>query len=498
MARGSRLFPEKGNTVCLSNTTGTGEEGAASIVDVQERVPLFEALCRYVDTVKAPLHVPGHKMGRYASKDWRNFIGTSALSIDLTEAPGLDDLHAPEGPIREAQELAARAFGACESHFLVGGTTAGLHALVLAACPPGTTLALPRNAHRSVLGALILGGVTPAWVKVEFHDELDLATRVDYRSLEQQVSTAAAALLINPTYYGLVGRLAEEIACVKNAGLPALVDEAHGAHFAFHPGMPPSALSLGADGVVQSIHKTGGSLTQSSMCHLGKGHILSPARVREMLRLVQSTSPSYLLMASLDMARRELALRGRETWQHAMELASDARSKLAALPRIRVHPSDDPTKVIIDVRGRGVSGFQAADWLWSRGVAMESAGLGYVLAVMSPGDSAETVHHLVTAVRELPEGPGVQPRPPVPPWPEVVLTPREAYLGKKEHIPLASGVGRIAAEMVAPYPPGIPVVAPGELITAEVVSYLQYALRAGFHLQGPSDPNLRTIQVIKE
>lgn len=465
----------------------------------QERTPLFTALTEYAARVRAPLHVPGHKLGRAAPPEWRDFLGPSALAIDLTEAPGLDDLHAPEGVIAEAQELAAAAFGAWRSYFLVGGTTAGLHALILAACRPGETIAVPRNAHRSVLGALILAGLRPRWVRVTFDAELGIATGPDLASLSAALPGAAAAVLVHPTYYGIAADIAAAIGLIHRAGLPALVDEAHGAHFPFHPALPPSTLSLGADGVVQSLHKTGGSLTQSSLCHLGHGSRILPERLQEMLRLVQSTSPSYLLMASLDLARRELALRGREAWERALELAHEARRRIDALPGLRVRPTDDPTKLLIDVRGRGTTGFRAADWLWEEaGVAVEAAGLTYLLAVLSPGDSREQLDALIAELERLPAGEGAPVLPPEPPWPEVILPPREAYLARKEPVPLGRAEGRIAAELVAPYPPGIPVVAPGERLTADVLDYLRHAARAGWHLQGPADPQLRSIQVVEE
>lgn len=459
---------------------------------------MFEALQAYAHRVKAPMHIPGHKLGRAAPAAWREFLGGAALSIDLTEAPGLDDLHAPEGVIAEAQSLAADAFGALHSYFLVGGTTAGLHALVLTACKPGARLAVPRHAHRSVLGAMVLSGAMPNWVRVRFHEELDIATHVDFASLEGALPGAAAALLVHPTYYGVAGRLSAEIAAIHSRGLPVLVDEAHGAHFAFHPSLPPSALSLGADGVAQSIHKTGGSLTQSSMCHLGRNTRLDSQRLRAMLRLVQSTSPSYLLMASLDMARRELAQNGQSMWDRALTLARDARRRLAELPGVRIHHSDDPAKLLIDLRRRGLSGFQTAELLWERGVAVESSGMGYVLAVLTPGDTQVSVATLVSAVADLPEGPGAPPPPPEPPWPEVVLSPRDAYLGGIEAVPLLKAAGRVAGELVAPYPPGIPVVAPGERLTREVIDYLRRVAAAGAHLQGPADPTLQTIQVVRE
>lgn len=475
----------------------SGQTRAAGVLD-QSRAPLFEALMRYGEQIAAPFHVPGHKMGQAAPAALRDQFGLGTLRFDLTEAPGLDDLHAPEGVIAEAQDLAAEAFGAARSFFLVGGTTAGLHALILAACRPGDVLAVPRNAHRSVLGALILSGARPAWVRVAFHDEVDVAVRLDPASLRAALPGAQAALLVHPTYYGLVGDLPAEIRLIHEAGLPALVDEAHGTHFAFHPALPPSALSCGADGVVQSTHKTGGSLTQSSMCHLGFGHRLSTSRAAEMLRLVQSTSPSYLLMASLDLARRDLALRGQAMWDRAIHLALKARQRIQEIAGLRVCDADDPTKLLINVSGRGLTGFQAAEWLWTKGVAVESAGLRYLLAVITPGDSPAAIDTLVDSLAALPQGPGTPPLPEPPPWPEMVLPPREAYLGSKEAVLLDDSRGRIAAELIAPYPPGIPVVAPGERLTADVVRYLQEAVKAGYHLQGPADPSLKRIQVVRE
>lgn len=464
----------------------------------QARAPLFEALCDYAGRVKAPLHVPGHKLGRGAPEAWRQFLGERALSIDLTEVPGLDDLHAPEGVIAEAQALAAEAFGAKDSFFLVGGSTAGLQALILTACEPGDRIAVPRHAHRSILGGLILSGATPVWVRSRFHPELDLAVGLDPASLEATLPGVAAALFVHPTYYGMTGPLGEQIRLAHAHGAAALVDEAHGAHFAFYPGLPPSALSQGADGTVQSVHKTGGSLTQSSLCHRGHHSRLSASRLREMLRLVQSTSPSYLLMASLDLARRDLFTHGHLRWEQTLELAGRLHQQLGALPGVRVEPVDDPTKLVIDLRGRGYTGFAAAERLWSRGVAVETAGQGYLLAVLTPGDGPEQAAHLLQAVGDLPPGPGAPPAPPEPPWPEPVLSPREAYLGPKQTVPLDEAVGRIAAELIAPYPPGIAAVAPGERLTGDVVSYLRHVARGSHHLQGPADPHLQRIQVVRE
>lgn len=462
----------------------------------QRRAPLYEAASRYRNQVRGPFHVPGHKLGAAAPPALRAELG-GALGLDLTEAPGMDDLHAPEGAIAEAEALAAEAFGAASSYFLVGGTTAGLHALLLAALQPGEAILVPRNAHRSILGAIILAGARPVWAPVQFHPELDVAIGVNPEAFVRLLPAVKAALLVHPTYYGMVSDVAPLIEAAHSHGLPVLVDEAHGSHFHFHPGLPSDALSLGADGVVQSTHKTGGSLTQSSLCHLGKG-ALSGTRLREMLRLVQSTSPSYLLMASLDLARRHLVLNGRAEWERTLELAHRAARRIAELPGLRVYPTADPTKLLIGLRGRRLTGFAAAEHLWQAGVAVETAGQGYILAVMTPGDSAESVESLIKALAELPYGDQLPPAWAPPPNSEAVLLPREAYLGAKESILLSSAVGRIAAEMIAPYPPGIPVVVPGERISPELIEYLQAGRGLGAHFQGPSDPTLTRIQVVKE
>lgn len=463
----------------------------------QRRAPLYEAARAFRDRVCAPFHVPGHKLGAAAPPALQNELG-GALGLDLTEVPGLDDLHAPEGVIAEAEALAAEAFGAAASHFLVGGTTAGLHALLLAAVRPGEAILVPRNAHRSILGALILAGARPVWAPVKLHPELDLATGVDEEAYLARLGGVKAALLVHPTYYGMAGEIGPLITAAHDQGIPVLVDEAHGSHFHFHPDLPPDALSLGADGVAQSMHKTGGSLTQSSLCHLGHGARLSGARLREMLRLVQSTSPSYLLMASLDLARRQLALQGRADWERTIDLARGAAKQIDALPGLRLYPTADRTKLLIGVQDLGLSGFEAAELLWQEGVVVETAGQRYLLAVMSPGDTADSVARLVQALARLPKGSRPLAAWAPPPAIETILLPREAYLGAKESLELTDSAGRIAAEMIAPYPPGIPVVVPGERISLELIEYLQAGRGLGAHFQGPSDPTLTRIQVVKE
>lgn len=468
----------------------------------QSAAPLFEALQDYRRRAPAIFHVPGHKQGRGAPTEWRSTIGRQALAIDLTEAPGLDDLHAPEGVIAQAQALAAKAFRAGSSHFLVGGSTAGLHAMILAAARPGETVLVPRNAHRSVLGAIILAGVNPIWIQPEYAEGLDIALGLRSGTVTEMVAdhpSTRALLLVHPTFYGITSPLREQIGAAHAAGVAVIADEAHGTHFSFAPRMPEPALAAGVDGTVQSLHKTGGSLTQSALCHLAQGSRISPTRLQEMLRLVQTTSPSYILMASLDVARRDLVLRGEALWTRAVELAARVRERLGGLVySVPAGYTADPTKVVVDVRNLKMTGFAAARQLWEQGVAVESAGYGFFLLVLSPGDTRTSVDRLLRAVRSLrAEGSGPSSLGP-PPRTVSLLSPREAYLGAKQSVPLASAVDRVAAELVAPYPPGIPVLVPGERVTGETVAFLTRAVQTGHHLQGPADPSLRTIQVVKE
>lgn len=476
----------------------------------QRQAPLLDALQRYVQQGRTLFHTPGHRQGRGAEAEWRRLMGSSALQLDLTEAPGLDDLHAPSGPIRAAQELAAAAFGADRSYFLVGGATVGVQALVLALAPAGRALLLARGAHRSALAGLILSGGQPVWLRTGYHRDLDLGLGVPVAELQRALAatpTAAAVLLVDPTYHGVCGPLPELVAAAHRHNIPVVVDAAHGAHLGFHPDLPTAALAAGADAVVHSLHKIGGALGQAALLHLQAGRV-DARRVEAMLRLLQSSSPSYLLLASLDAARREWALHGHRHAEHMLELAAAARRLVdaagfsaltaAALADEAGCAGLDPGKLVVDVRPY-LSGYRAATTLAQQGVVPEMAGAAYVLCMLSHADDHDALAALARALAALPRGTGAEA--PVlgpPPWPEVMMAPRTAALSRSQATPLTEAVGAVAAEWIAPYPPGIPVVCPGERITPAVVSYLQQARQCGHPLQGPSDPTLNTIQTVRE
>jgi len=444
----------------------------------QDRAPLVAALASHLAVSPARLHLPAHKGGRWVDPEFGQLFQARPWALDLTELPGLDDLHSPSGPIAEAQQLAAQAFGAEETLFLVNGSTAGLLALILAAVGPGDVLVLARNCHRAAFGGLVLSGATPAFFPAEVDPLLGLPVAVEPARLEQALAAhpgARAALIVSPTYQGFASDLDALAAACHRRDIPLLVDEAHGPHFRFHPDFPRSAMAAGADAAVQSLHKAGGSLTGSALLHL-QGPRLDRDRVRLMARLVQTTSPSYPLLASLDAARRRLATRGREDLGRAATLAQSARKAIQDLGLTcpggdyagRGVVGHDPTRLLVNVAGRAGNGYWAEAHLRQAGVQVEYADPANFLALVSPADDPAWLAALVTAMASLPSGEdggfsalsallwGTLPPMALPPAQAVRLAPSWA--------PLAESAGRICAELVCPYPPGIPVLLPGEVV----------------------------------
>jgi len=480
----------------------------------QRRTPLFSALLEHCRLRPARLHVPAHRQGRALPPEWLE-LEENIFSFDLTELPGLDDLHRPRGAIARAQQLAAELYGADETFFLVNGTTGGVHALLLALCRPGEEVLLPRNVHRSVLGGLILSGAVPVYLPPVMVAE-GIAAGVPLPVLAgalERHPRARGFLAVYPNYYGVAPDLAGAAALLHRLDRVLLVDEAHGAHLPFHPQLPPPALAAGADASVQSTHKLGGSLTQTSMLHL-KGGRLDRRRVAGALRLLQTSSPSYVLMASLDTARRQLAGEGRRLLERALALAFDLRRELAGIPGLAVLNGEhlaaagdaaahlDPTRVVISVRGLGLTGYQAAGLLAEEyRVMVEMADYYHLVAVIGIGTTAEDCRALAAALREISareagRGRGLPACPGLPPIPRPLLSPRRAWQAPARPLPLAETAGRVCAEMVAVSPPGIPVLCPGEEISPEIIDYLTAARRGGLVVHGPADETLNTLQVV--
>ncbi|MBO9542152.1 arginine decarboxylase [bacterium] len=417
-----------------------------------------------------------------------------------------DSLHAPEGVIAQAQALAARAFGADQTHFLVNGSTGGIHAMVMAAVGPGEAIALSRASHLSVLGAVVLAGARPVFTGSGWDAEWQVPEPPALDAVEAAFAAdpgLRAVLVTRPDYFGRAVSLAPYAEACRRHDRLLLVDEAHGAHLGLTSRLPAPALAQGADAAVQSTHKLLSGLTQASMLHL-KGDRLSPLRVRKMLRLLQTTSPSYLLMASLDAARHQRETQGEAAWQEAIALIDEARERLARHGLACLGPTHgpagdwDPAKLIVDLAGTGHDGYAVADHLHDHfHVQVELATPRYLGALAGPGNTREELMRLVDGILSalsLPKEMATA-YPEVPPAPELVVLPRDAHLGPSRAVPFAQAVGEVAAEWICPYPPGVPALIPGERITKQVLEYLD-ALRAlGAEFVGPEAPDLETLTV---
>ncbi|MGB3650665.1 MAG: aminotransferase class I/II-fold pyridoxal phosphate-dependent enzyme, partial [Rivularia sp. (in: cyanobacteria)] len=512
----------------------------------QNQTPLLDAIISSAKRPHAPFYTPGHKQGKGISPKLTDYFGKAVFSADLTELTELDCLFAPDGVIQQAQQLAAEAFGSSQTWFLINGSTCGIEAAILATCSDRDKIILPRNVHSSVISGLILSGAIPIFINPEYDATLDIAHSITVKSLEtalQQHPDAKAVMIVYPTYYGVCGDIKAIAKLTHEYNIPLLIDEAHGAHFAFHPELPISALNAGADLTVQSIHKTLGAMTQASMLHVQSNRI-NINRINKALQLTQSTSPSYILLASLDAARQQIALHGKELLTRTLQLASEARKQISQIPGLSVfslssnwflasgweppearlcltkvdkrqslsecvpslqagnegkegkvfkHSNLDKTRLTVNVSELGITGFEAEEILDEKfNVTPEFASLQHLTFIISLGNTADDIEQLVKAFTTLAKyrkpllanekglesrissiyhnqeaEPGNQ------------ISPRQAFFAATETLPIKETINRTCAEIVCPYPPGIPVLMPGEIITSAVVEYLQNIQKMG-------------------
>lgn len=479
--------------------------------DEQLKTPLFDAMVALAESRKVSFHTPGHKSGKGISTRFRKFVGPKIFSIDLTTLDEVDSLHKPRGVIKEAQELAARAYGADRSYFLVNGTTGGNHAMILAATNPGDKILVARNAHKSVIAGAILSGAQPIFFRPAVDARLKLTRNVTFDEAREAIDAhpdAKALFLTSPNYYGLCAEIERIVPYAHDRGLIVLVDEAHGPHLRFHKTLPPSAVQIGADLCVQSTHKIIGGMTQASMLHARSGRI-DFAMLTNVLRFVQTTSPSYILMASLDLARMQMATEGEKLLEKAIHLAREARSRINRIPGLfcfgepEVGPFD-VTKLTITVAGLGISGYQVSRTLNSRyNIQVEMADAFHILSIVSIGDRRDDLHRLVEALREI--AAEHFERTPAPETPEMevlnfenesVATPREAFFADHHYIPLDDAADEISSEIVTVYPPGVPALVPGERIGKETIDFLKRSLKLGGTVDGLDETN-QYIGVVK-
>ncbi|GFN21917.1 aminotransferase class I/II-fold pyridoxal phosphate-dependent enzyme [Thermanaeromonas sp. C210] len=480
----------------------------------QTRTPIFTALKQYVNDGVLPFHVPGHKQGR-ALAELKEYVGEKVLAMDLTCMPDLDNICNPRSVIREAEELTAAAYGADYAFFLVNGTTSGIQAMILALCKPGDKIIIPRNAHRSALGGLILSGARPVYIEPEINSDYGISMGVTPERVEwalKEHPDAKAVFIISPNYYGTLPPLADIVKVAHRYDVPVLVDEAHGAHLKFHPALPLSSMEAGADLAAVSAHKLAGSLTQSSFL-LAKGHRIDPKHLKAVLNISQTTSPSYILLASLDVARKQMALHGRELLDRTLEIAGWIRQELTRIEGLRVLGKEviglpgcsdlDPTKITVNVQELGLSGYEMENLLRQQyGIQVELSDLYNVLLLISIGDDWEMAGRLVEAFRDIARRRSpknvVRFCPPLPAIPRMLVSPREAFYSQTHSIELEYAEGEISAEAITAYPPGIPLICPGEIITREVIDYVNLLKKEHADLQGPEDPELKYIRVLKD
>ncbi|MCY7321297.1 MAG: aminotransferase class I/II-fold pyridoxal phosphate-dependent enzyme [Phormidesmis sp. CAN_BIN36] len=477
--------------------------------------PLLAALQQCAQSSNAPFYTPGHKRGQGTPEILANLLGSRIWRSDLPELPELDNLFAPQGAIRSAQNLAAEAFGAEQTWFLVNGSTCGVIAAILATCEAGDKIILPRNVHQSAISGLILSGAVPIFVNPDYDAACDIAHSVTPQAVEQalrQHPDSKAVMIVYPTYHGVCGDVEAIADLAHQRNIPLLVDEAHGAHFAFHPGLPDSALSAGADLAVQSTHKTLSALTQAAMLHC-QGRRVDRDRVSKALQLVQSTSPSYLLLASLDAARQQMATQGSALVEQTLRLADQGRSRIQQIPHLStLNPEQagqtsgfwalDRTRLTVTVSELGMDGFRADEILHQAlGVTAEFPSLRHLTFIISLGNTQADIDRLVQALTTL----VTLKNSPIQRTPASViqdskrspLSPRQAFFAPSETLAIAQTVDRISAELVCPYPPGIPVLLPGEQISEAAIANLQEILASGGIISGCADSSLKTLRVVK-
>ncbi|KAK9699572.1 hypothetical protein RND81_08G182300 [Saponaria officinalis] len=480
--------------------------------------PLVTALKSAVEQNPATFQFPGHNRGHSAPKSLSQIIGLNPYIFDVSE---LDDLSSPQGPLLEAQREAAELFGASETCFLVGGTTVGVIAAIMGTCRPGDTVILPRNCHISAISGLVLSGAVPKYIIPKYDFDWEAATSVSPSEVEKAITELesegrkpAAVFITSPTYHGICSNVKEITNLCHSRGIPLIVDEAHGAHFGFHPNLPISALQQGADLVIQSTHKVLLSLSQSSMLHMS-GDLVDRENVCTCLRTLQSTSPSFLLLASLDASNAQLRENPSAVFDNAINLAIEAKTRLKKIPGITVLDSPflqefralDPLRVNVKVSELGLTGYKATEFLYQHHrILPVLPGSSSITFLFTPGTCRDHVNRLVSGFKHLSSsflrhqqhrhetaraGAGVEPFVDI----NMKLTPREAFFARKRKVEMKNALGKICGELICPYPPGIPVMIPGEIVTEKAMEMLLQAKVDGARVSGAFDPLLSSMLI---
>ncbi|HOO97122.1 MAG TPA: DegT/DnrJ/EryC1/StrS family aminotransferase [Caldisericia bacterium] len=476
----------------------------------QSVVPLVDAVSSYVNENRLAFHMPGHMRGGIKPQPFDDIFNDSIFKFDLTEVDGLDYLHKAEGVIAKAQELAADAYGVRKTHFLINGTTVGVHAMMLSSVGQGEKIMLQRNSHRCTVGGLILGGIEPVYINPEFNSYFGEYTAIAPKTLKDALKrhpTTKALLLTTPNYFGLASDVQTLSSLAMINGVRVLVDEAHGAHFVFHPDMPMSAIRCDVDMVTHSAHKTLPTFTQSSFLHVITSRAITD-RLRMNLTVLQSSSPSYLLMCMLDATRRFMAIHGQEALSQTIEMASWLRDEINKIEPLKCPGSEvvdnytvtgfDKTKITIDVSRLGLSGWEVEKVLNKEyGVEIELSDSQNILLFLTVGSKWENIRKLPDILKDLIKQTGTKEKGEVlrlPEIPPLEMLPRKAFYSQSEWISLENTVGMVCADVICPYPPGIPVLIHGELITKDTVDYIKAISNSGAFVQGLVEGKLKVVK----
>ena len=477
----------------------------------QDRAPIMEALKKMKRARLVPFDVPGHKRGR-GNTELREFLGENCLDVDVNSMKMLDNLCHPVSVIKDAEMLAAGAFRAAHAFFMVGGTTSAVQAMVLSAVGRGDKIIMPRNVHRSAINALILCGAIPVYINPQMDNNLGISLGMSLDDVAEAIKNnpdAKAVLVNNPTYYGICSNLKAITELAHAHNMLLLVDEAHGTHLYFNDKLPLAGMDAGADMAAVSMHKSGGSLTQSSILLCGPG--VNAGYVHQIINITQTTSGSYLLLSSLDISRRNLALRGQEIFDKVINMVEYARDEINTIGDYYAYSRElingdsvydfDVTKLAIFTRPVGLAGIEVYDILRDEyDIQTEFGDIANLLAYVSVGDRLKDIERLVAALAEIRrnyrkdtakmlKAEYIEPK--------VINGPQEAFYAEKESLPLAETVGRVCSEFVMCYPPGIPILAPGELITDDILAYIKYAKKKGCQMTGTEDMELKRLNVMK-
>ena len=478
----------------------------------QSKAPVLEAMTQHLQNRVVPFDVPGHKGGR-GNSELTDFLGKSCLKADVNSMKPLDNLCHPVSVIKEAQDLAAEAFGAKTAFFIVNGTTGSVQTMIMTACKSGDKIIMPRNVHRSAINALVVNGAIPVYVNPGTNKELGIPLGMSVENVKKAIAEnpdAKAVLINNPTYYGVCSDLREIVRIAHENNMLALVDEAHGTHFYFGENMPVSGMAAGADMAAVSMHKTGGSLTQSSILLCGSN--INSDYVRQVINLTQTTSGSYLLISSLDIARKNLALNGKSIFKKTVQFAEYARNEINKLGGYYAFGNElcdnnafydfDKKKLSIHTRDIGLAGIEVYDILRDDyGIQIEFGDIGNILAIISAGDRALEIERLISSLSEIKrlyskDKTGMFDHEYI--NPEVITAPQKAFYSNKRSIPINQSSGMVCGEFVMCYPPGIPILAPGEKITDEIINYINYAKEKGCFMTGTQDMKIENINVVED